>query len=145
MEYKPRRLPSENFVTIKLCHLFLLNNINFDVEYSPDHKRSPSAAILFAKCECGSNFKYKKCCYKKVKVRSSRFDIILFKYSKVIAIIEVKKRPAAPQTSNQLDRYASFNVPVLLCRGLDDVERVFRECKKIYEEFNIVNKQILTK
>ena len=54
--------------------------------------------------------------------RGCRFDMVIFKHKNPIIIIEVKRSRTANISSNQIKRYSSFGIPVILCRGMKGIE-----------------------
>jgi hypothetical protein len=101
MRYKKPSIPKEALVVFELCYSLRNNNIQFDLEYS----------------DIVVNFN--------VGNHKVRFDIVIIKNNEIICIIECKRaKILTTGRNNQITKYSTFGVPVLLCRGMQDIPGV---------------------
>jgi hypothetical protein len=98
MRYQKPSIPKEALVVFELCYALRSNNIQFDLEYSD----------RVVDWNVGNH-----------KVR---FDVVIIKNDTIVCIIECKRiKQLTSGRNNQIVKYSTFGVPVLLCRGMNDV------------------------
>jgi hypothetical protein len=108
VRYKKPLQPKEALVVFELCFALRNNNIQFDLEYSD----------RVIDWNIGNH-----------KVR---FDIVIIDHrSDIIAIIECKRQPMLIKNNNQLAKYNTFGVPVLLCRGMGDIPNTVAKVRSL--------------
>lgn len=76
------------------------------------------------------------------KFNGCRFDLIVVKAGKIVAIIETKKtyvKPGPPREGRQFKKYASFGIPLIYTIGLEQVANTIEEVKKL---LNTVDKDL---
>lgn len=68
------------------------------------------------------------------KCNGSRFDLIVIRDGKIVAIIETKKRyvkPGPPREGRQFKKYSTYGVPLLYTIGLEQVADTIKEVEKL--------------
>lgn len=133
-----RNNPSDNMITVLLCHDLLLAGIMFDVEYSPNFrvpldwglkqipKGTPNRKKLSVALRAQEKYK-RKVESGVIKGRRVRFDIVIINDDNIVGIIETKgtKQEAAAQ----LARYKTFGIPVFLCCGAEEISNAVKFAK----------------
>src|SRR5271165_2098973 len=98
MRYRKPSQPKEALVVFELCYELRQQGIAFDLEYS-------DRVVDW-----------------NIGQKNVRFDIVIInKRNDIIAIIECKRQSILIKNNNQLAKYNTFGVPVLLCRGMNDI------------------------
>jgi hypothetical protein len=73
---------------------------------------------------------------KQIGRRGCRFDLVIFDGEEARIIIEVKSRRRLLDRqldTPQLRRYRSWNIPVLLCRCMDEIEPTFNNVLELFK------------
>lgn len=69
----------------------------------------------------------KKYCKNKKWFRKSRFDLVIFKDKTATHIIEVKNSKNHTMNTRQNIKYSMYNLPILYCMWLDDIELIIEQ------------------
>lgn len=74
------------------------------------------------------------------KSYGSRFDLVVIKDGKIVAIIETKKyAKPGPNRGKQYEKYKSYGIPLIYTRGMEQVADTIQEVKKL---LNMVDKDL---
>jgi len=99
LRYKKPLQVKEALVVFELCYLLRKNNIQFDLEYN------------------------ETVVHWNLGQRKVRFDIVIINHlNDIVAIIECKRTFSLGRNNKQISKYSTFGVPVLLCRGMNDIQ-----------------------
>lgn len=67
------------------------------------------------------------------KIKGSRFDLIVVKNGKVIAIVETKKATKNHKLGKQYKKYSSYGVPLFYVRGMIQVSGTVKQLVNLYQ------------
>lgn len=106
---------------------------HFEVPYPPKHSEADVVfALAFRLDRLGYDFK-QEVSLKLQFQRSCRFDIVVYNIGKAKVIIEVKDSSTAPASKAAYYREVT-GLPVVVCRGMKDVNRAVEEIEYWFDK-----------